>query len=234
MEAECRGAAAPRDMGGPNGPARDAGQRRQPGGNGPGSRPGHHQATESQARSDAQRMDWALPPAARRPLGGAPPACRPRRYQSRNGAIDQDPPVANRANGSSEFGAVEDRNKITNIGNERSRWSHRRGALTPRLGGREGAPAWGAAWTASPTSCAVSASMTMFRRSSTRRTICPACRGHVARADGGGEGPVASGSVTPGTVEETVVIPTHRAWPPQHPRSHCPAGGERIVHPAAR
>src|SRR5215472_17442441 len=69
------------------------------------------------------------------------------------------------------------------------------GAPVPRRGGRDGAPAWSAAWTAAATSCAVSASTTMFRRSSTRRTTCPACR--VA-----GEGPVASGSVTPGTVEE--------------------------------
>src|SRR6516164_1383002 len=40
-----------------------------------------------------------------------------------------------------------------------------------------GAPDWSAAWTAAATSCAGSASMTMFRRSSTRRAACPACRG---------------------------------------------------------
>ena len=46
-----------------------------------------------------------------------------------------------------------------------------------RSGGREGAAGWSAAWTASATSCAVSASMAMLRRSITRRTTCPACRG---------------------------------------------------------
>src|SRR6266702_2556233 len=50
------------------------------------------------------------------------------------------------------------------------------GTRGPRPGRREGSPAWSAAWTAAATSCAVSASMTMFRRSSTRRTTCPACR----------------------------------------------------------
>ena len=65
----------------------------------------------------------------------------------------------------------------------------------PRRGGRDGAPAWSAARTATATSCAVSASTTMFRRSSTRRTTCPA-RGRASC------GPMA-GSVTPGTVEET-------------------------------
>src|SRR5271165_5454792 len=51
------------------------------------------------------------------------------------------------------------------------------GTRGPRRGGREGAPAWSAAWTASATSWAVSASMAMLRRSRTRRTTCPACRG---------------------------------------------------------
>src|SRR5207245_2950326 len=37
--------------------------------------------------------------------------------------------------------------------------------------------AWSVAWTAAATSCAVSASMAMLRRSSTRRTTCPACQG---------------------------------------------------------
>ena len=50
--------------------------------------------------------------------------------------------------------------------------------------------AWSAAWTAPATSCAVSASMTMFRRSRTRRTTRPAC-------GGASRGPMASGS-TPG------------------------------------
>ena len=72
-------------------------------------------------------------------------------------------------------------------------------------GGRDGAPAWSAAWTAAATSCAVSASMTMFRRSSTRRTTCPACGGASCGPMVAGQGPVASGSVTPGTVEETVL-----------------------------
>jgi hypothetical protein len=51
------------------------------------------------------------------------------------------------------------------------------GARGRRRGGREGAPGWSVAWTAAATSCAVSASTAMFRRSSTRRTTCPACRG---------------------------------------------------------
>src|SRR5271157_5438110 len=51
------------------------------------------------------------------------------------------------------------------------------GTRGPRRGGREGVPAWSAAWTASATSWAVSVSMAMLRRSSTRRTTCPACRG---------------------------------------------------------
>src|SRR5260370_35883227 len=51
------------------------------------------------------------------------------------------------------------------------------GVCGRRRGGLEGPPAWSAAWTAAATTCAVSASMTMFRRSSTRRTTCPACRG---------------------------------------------------------
>src|SRR6266566_5975751 len=46
-----------------------------------------------------------------------------------------------------------------------------------RRGGREGAAGWSAAWTAPATSCAVSGSMAMLRRSRTRRTTCPACRG---------------------------------------------------------
>ena len=50
------------------------------------------------------------------------------------------------------------------------------GTRGPRRGGLAGVPAWSAAWTAAATSCAVSASMTTFRRSSTRRTTCPACR----------------------------------------------------------
>ncbi len=79
------------------------------------------------------------------------------------------------------------------------------GTRRPRRGGRDGAPAWSAAWTAAATSCAVSASMTMFRRSRTRRTTCPACGGASCGPMVAGEGPVASGSVTPGTVEETVL-----------------------------
>jgi len=79
------------------------------------------------------------------------------------------------------------------------------GPRRPRCGGREGAPAWSAAWTAAATSCAVSASMTMFRRSSTRRTTCPACGGASCGPTLAGEGPVASGSVTLGTVKETVL-----------------------------
>src|SRR5260370_21819946 len=51
------------------------------------------------------------------------------------------------------------------------------GARRPRRGGRDGVPTWSAVWTAAATSCAVSASIAMFRRSSTRRTTCPACRG---------------------------------------------------------
>jgi len=69
------------------------------------------------------------------------------------------------------------------------------GTRRPRRGGRVGAPVWSAAWTAAATSRAVSASMTMFRRSSMRRTTCPACGGASC-------GPM-TGSVTPGTVEET-------------------------------
>ena len=76
------------------------------------------------------------------------------------------------------------------------------GSRRPRGGGPDGAPAWSAAWTAAATSSAVSASMTMFRRSSTRRTTCPACRGASRGPMAAGEGPVASGSVTSGTVEE--------------------------------
>src|SRR5208283_2001636 len=55
------------------------------------------------------------------------------------------------------------------------------GTRGPRRGGREDVPAWSAAWTASATSWAVSASMTILRRSSTRRTTCPACRGASCR-----------------------------------------------------
>ena len=73
-----------------------------------------------------------------------------------------------------------------------------------RLGWRT---AWSMAWTAAATSCAVSASMTMFRRSRTRRTTCPACRDASCGPMTAGEGPVASGSVTLRTVEETVVSP---------------------------
>ena len=73
------------------------------------------------------------------------------------------------------------------------------GTRRPRRGGREGVLAWSAAWTAAATSCAVSASMTMFRRSRTRRTTCPACGGASC-------GPMVAGSVTPGTVEETVLV----------------------------
>src|SRR5271166_5712550 len=50
------------------------------------------------------------------------------------------------------------------------------GTRGPRRGRPEGALGWSAAWTAAATSCAVSASMAMLRRSSTRRTTCPACR----------------------------------------------------------
>jgi hypothetical protein len=69
-----------------------------------------------------------------------------------------------------------------------------------------GASAWSAAWTAAATSCAVSASMTMFRRSSTRRTTCPARGGASCGSMAAGQGPVAAGSVTTRTVEE-------RSWP---------------------
>src|SRR2546430_184359 len=53
-------------------------------------------------------------------------------------------------------------------------------SMTWPAGGQPSAPRPGresAAWTAAATSSAVSASMAMFRRSSTRRTTCPACRG---------------------------------------------------------
>jgi hypothetical protein len=86
--------------------------------------------------------------------------------------------------------------------NSGSQSAGRRG---PRRGRREGVPARSAAWTAVATSCAVSASMTMFRRSSTRRTTCPACGGASCGPVLAGEGPAGSGSVTPGTVEETVL-----------------------------
>ena len=72
--------------------------------------------------------------------------------------------------------------------------------------GALGASAWSAAWTAAATSCAVSASMTMFRRSSTRRTTCPARGGAPSGPMTAGEGPVAAGSVTTRTVKE-------RSWP---------------------
>jgi len=81
----------------------------------------------------------------------------------------------------------------------------RGGNTRARPDGRDGAPAWSAAWTAAATSCAVSASMTMFRRSSTRRTTCPACGGASSGPMAAGEGPVASGSVTPGTLKDTVL-----------------------------
>jgi hypothetical protein len=61
------------------------------------------------------------------------------------------------------------------------------------------------AWSAAATSCPVSASMTMFRRSRTRRTTCrrtAASRGPMVAE----EGPVATGSVTPGPVEEMVLV----------------------------
>ena len=74
------------------------------------------------------------------------------------------------------------------------------GPRRPRRGGREGTPARSAAWTADATSRAVSASMTMFRRSRTRRTTWPACGGASCGPMIAGEGPVASASVTPGTV----------------------------------
>jgi hypothetical protein len=48
--------------------------------------------------------------------------------------------------------------------------------------------------------------MTMFRRSSTRRTTCPAYGGVPDGPVAAGEGPVAAGSVTTRTVEE-------RSWP---------------------
>jgi hypothetical protein len=59
---------------------------------------------------------------------------------------------------------------------------------------------------AAATSCAVSASMTMFRRSSTRRTTCPAYGSVPDGPMAAGEGPVAAGSVTTRTVKE-------RSWP---------------------
>ena len=77
------------------------------------------------------------------------------------------------------------------------------GTRGPRPGRREGSPAWSAAWTAAATSCAVSASMTMFRRSSTRRTTCPAYGSVPGGPVAAGEALVASGWVTSGTVEET-------------------------------
>ncbi len=80
------------------------------------------------------------------------------------------------------------------------------GTRGPLPGRREGSPAWSAAWTAAATSCAVSASMTMFRRSSTRRTTCPAYGSVPDGSMAPGEGPVAAGSVTTRTVKE-------RSWP---------------------
>jgi hypothetical protein len=105
-----------------------------------------------------------------------------------------------------------------------------RRARQPR-GGREGAPAWSAAWTASATSCAVSASMTMFRRSSARRTTCPACRGASSGPVVAGEGPVASGSVTLGTVEETGPAPAagHAGIPT--PLRRSPGGASQFGAP---
>jgi hypothetical protein len=73
------------------------------------------------------------------------------------------------------------------------------GARRLRRGGGDGLSAWSAAWTAAATSCAVSASMTIFRRSSTRRTTCPACGSASC-------GPMVEGSVTLGTVKETVLV----------------------------
>ena len=104
----------------------------------------------------------------------------------------------------------------------------------------EGTPAWSAAWTAAATSCAVSASMTMFRRSSTRRTTSPARGSASCGLVAAGEGPVTSGSVTPGTVKEKVVISLldtpdlqrlyddHRAAPDR------PGGsaGDHVVNPS--
>ena len=82
------------------------------------------------------------------------------------------------------------------------------GARRPRRGGRDGVPTWSAVWTAAATSCAVSASITMFRRSSMRRTTCPACRG----ASGG---PIA-GSVIPGLQKK-------RSWSGCRTRRICNA-----------
>ena len=65
------------------------------------------------------------------------------------------------------------------------------GTRRARRGDREGVPAWSAAWTAAAMSRAVSASMTMFRRSRTRRTTCPACGDASC-------GPMVADSVTPG------------------------------------
>ena len=80
-----------------------------------------------------------------------------------------------------------------------------RGTAPAPRGGREGAPARSATWTAAATSRAVSASTTMFRRSRTRRTTCPAYGSASCGPMAAWEGPVASGSVTLGTVGETVL-----------------------------
>ena len=64
------------------------------------------------------------------------------------------------------------------------------GTRRARRGDREGVPAWSAAWTAAAMSRAVSASMTMLRRSRTRRTTCPACGDASC-------GPMVADSVTP-------------------------------------
>ena len=85
------------------------------------------------------------------------------------------------------------------------RLAARGGKRGPRPVHREGVPVWSAAWTAAATSCAVSASMTMFRRSSTRRTTCPAYGSASCGPTAAGEGSAASGSVTPGTVHDTVL-----------------------------
>src|SRR5690242_10192935 len=66
---------------------------------------------------------------------------------------------------------------ITRIRSQNSGSLPAAGPRGRRRGGREGTAGWSAAWAASATSCAVSASIAMLRRSSTRRTTCPACRG---------------------------------------------------------
>jgi AAA domain len=80
------------------------------------------------------------------------------------------------------------------------------GARGRRRAGREGAPAWSAAWTAAATSCAVSASTAMFRRSSTRRTTCPACRG---------------ASCGPAAISVLPVVTGGSSGPHDHPGAAC-------------